>query len=53
MHACQGLILFDSPYSVVEHYCRLLNQMDVEVGDESVRLRRVCGDRAEPNDGVQ
>lgn len=35
-------------YSVVEDYRRLLDQMDVQVGEEGVRLRCVRGDRTEP-----
>ena len=38
----------DPPYSVVEDYGSLLNQVDVQVGDEGVGLRRVRGDGAEP-----
>lgn len=38
----------DSLYSVVEYYSGLLDQVDVQVGDESVSLRRVHGDRTKP-----
>lgn len=37
---------------MVEHHCRLLDQMNVQIGDESIRLRRVCRDRAVPKNGV-
>lgn len=51
MYVCipAGINLVGLPYSVVEHYCRFLDQMDVEVGDESIRLRGVCRYSAEPN----